>query len=83
MNTDELLFFNRKPRTQKGKRVLENREPKTIEDAKNAIFIEGRKSSQAVRNFMKDVYSIKKPNCKKMRHNNDFTPFDDATTLEQ
>lgn len=60
-----------------------NREPKTIEDAKNAIFIEGRKTSPAVRNFLKDCCLVKKPNSKMMRRNNDFTPFDDAIPLEQ
>lgn len=60
-----------------------NREPKTIENAKQMIFVEGRKCSQPVKEFMKNIYLLKKPNGKLMRHNNDFTPFEDATALQE
>lgn len=73
----------RKPKTRKGRKILLNREPKTIEDVKGAIFVEGRKTSVAVRNFLKDCCLIKKPNSKMMRHNNDFIPFDDPIPIEQ
>jgi len=73
----------RKPKTRRGRRILLNREPKTIEDAKNAIFIEGRKCSASVKGIMKDFFQFKKPHVKMMRHNNDFTPFEDSTPLEQ
>lgn len=78
-----LNFYCSKPKTRRGRKILLDREPKTIEDAKNAIFVEGRKCSADVKGAMKDIFTIKKPNVKNMKHNNDYTPFEDATPLEQ
>jgi len=76
------LMRIKKPKTRKGKKILINREPKTIEDAKSAVFVEGRKCSQTVRELLKDFHALKRPNGRLMQRNNDFTPFDNPKPLE-
>lgn len=57
-------------------------EPKTIENVRNTLFLEGRKVSQNIKGALKDMCSFKKPHCKTLNRNNDITPFDDSTPLE-
>uniref|UniRef100_A0A2M4BTK0 Ribosome production factor 2 homolog n=1 Tax=Anopheles marajoara TaxID=58244 RepID=A0A2M4BTK0_9DIPT len=72
----------KKPTTRRGKRALEDREPKTIENTKKTLLMEGRKCSNEIRQALKDMNLLKKPNSRMMRRNNDVTPFEDATPLE-
>ncbi|XP_053681226.1 ribosome production factor 2 homolog [Anopheles nili] len=72
----------KKPATRKGKKALEEREPKTIENLKKTLIMEGRKCSNEIRQALKDLNLLKKPNARLMRRNNDVTPFEDATPLE-
>uniref|UniRef100_A0A182W097 Ribosome production factor 2 homolog n=1 Tax=Anopheles minimus TaxID=112268 RepID=A0A182W097_9DIPT len=72
----------KKPSTRKGKKALEEREPKTIENLKKTLIMEGRKCSNDIRQALKDLNLLKKPNSRMMRRNNDVTPFEDATPLE-
>uniref|UniRef100_A0A182QSC7 Ribosome production factor 2 homolog n=1 Tax=Anopheles farauti TaxID=69004 RepID=A0A182QSC7_9DIPT len=72
----------KKPSTRKGKKALEEREPKTIENLKKTLIMEGRKCSSDIRQALKDLNLLKKPNSRMMRRNNDVTPFEDATPLE-
>ncbi|XP_055606996.1 ribosome production factor 2 homolog [Uranotaenia lowii] len=73
----------KKPMTRRGKRVLDGREPKTIENPKKTLIMEGRKCSNEVRQALKDLHLFKKPLVSLMRRNNDVTMFEDATPLEQ
>lgn len=73
----------KKPATRRGKRALDFREPKTIENPKKTLIIQGRKCSNEIRQALKDLYLFKKPLASLMRRNNDFTMFEDATPLEQ
>lgn len=45
----------RKPTTHRTKRILKNKEPKIIENAKQTLFIRGRKTRDVVLNCMKDM----------------------------
>ncbi|XP_052889021.1 ribosome production factor 2 homolog [Anopheles moucheti] len=72
----------KKPSTRKGKKALEEREPKTIENLKKTLIMEGRKCSNDIRQALRDFNMLKKPNSRMMRRNNDVTPFEDATPLE-
>ncbi|XP_050070499.1 ribosome production factor 2 homolog [Anopheles maculipalpis] len=72
----------KKPSTRRGKKALEAREPKTIENLKKTLIMEGRKCSNEIRHALKDLNMLKKPNSRMMRHKNDVTPFEDATPLE-
>jgi ribosome production factor 2 len=48
----------RKPTTHRAKRALQAREPKLVENTKNALFIKGRKTSGIVTNCMKDLVRV-------------------------
>lgn len=76
------LLRIRKPTTRKGKKVLQSREPKIIENAKNTLFIEGKKCSGEVKQALKDLYQLKKPLAKVLTRNNDILPFENAQPLE-
>jgi hypothetical protein len=45
----------RKPKTRRGKRILEKREPQLIEDTKKAIFLRAHKTSDVVNGLLKDL----------------------------
>ncbi|XP_058130113.1 ribosome production factor 2 homolog [Anopheles ziemanni] len=72
----------RQPTTRRGRKALQEREPKTIENLKKTLIMEGRKCSNEIRQALKDLNMLKKPHACLMRRNNDVTPFDDATPLE-
>lgn len=72
-----------KPSTHKGRKVIVNKEPKLIEDAKQAFCIKGRNTSQIVNDCMKDLYDLKKPDVQMMQKKNDILPFENATTIEK
>lgn len=71
-----------KPKNQRSKRALEEREPKAIENTKTGLFVKGPNSSQLVQDCMKDLYIMKKPNSIAYNQKNDIRPFEDATKLE-
>jgi len=49
--------FCRKAKTARGARFLENREPKVVENTKQAMFIKGTTTSQVVSDAMADLVS--------------------------
>jgi len=72
-----------KPRTQKGKRALLDKEPKAKENTKEVLFIRGNKTSEVVMEAMKDLCAIKKPHAEFYAKKNDILPFEDHTKIEQ
>lgn len=72
-----------KPVTHRGKKAILKKEPRLIEDAKQALCIKGRHSSQIVNDCMKDLYDLKKPDIQMMHKKNDILPFEDVTTIEK
>lgn len=44
--------------------------------------MEGRKSSNAIRELLKDICTFKKPYCKTLSRSNDITPFEDPIPLQ-
>lgn len=63
--------------------MLISREPHVIEGPKKTLIFKGRKTSDTVRNFLKDIYDLKKPDAFKLQHKNDICIFEDATQVEQ
>lgn len=76
------LLRIKKPKTRKGKVALLDREPKVIENIKKILIVEGRKSSVTIKDFLKDICVLKKPNCKSLDRHNDIIPFEDQVPLE-
>jgi len=65
-----------------GKRALEEREAKAIENTKTAIFVRGTNCSDLVMKCMKDLSSLKKPFTINYNEKNDIRPFEDVTKME-
>lgn len=71
-----------KPKTKRGKRFLEGREPKVNENVKKAMFVNGGRTNEVVRTALKQFYMLKKPNSTMLAQRNIMRPFDDCTKLE-
>jgi len=71
-----------KPKNQRSKRALEEREPKAIENTKTAIFVRGATCSDLVQKCMKDIAVLKQPHSVTFNKKNDIRPFEDATKVE-
>nr|XP_022292719.1 ribosome production factor 2 homolog [Crassostrea virginica] len=71
-----------KPKTQQGKRFLEKREPKLIENDKQAMFIKGGNTSIVVSQALRELYVLKKHNAISYKRKNILRPFEDETPLE-
>ena len=78
------LGISKKPKTHKGKKVLENKAPKIIENPKSAIFIKGKKSSIVVNTLLKELHIIRGGELNKLflRKSHDMHPFEDHAPLE-
>ncbi|CAI4226516.1 unnamed protein product [Auanema sp. JU1783] len=72
-----------KVKTRRGKRYLEEKAPKTIENDKKAIFVKGGKTSQSVSDVLIDLYNLKKPLALNMKRRNPYHPFEDETPIER
>ncbi|KAK9498493.1 hypothetical protein O3M35_003117 [Rhynocoris fuscipes] len=71
-----------KPLTRKGKQFLINREPKVIENTKQALFLRGRKGSETLTECLKDLYHLKKPDALMLSGKHDILPFENGTQIE-
>ncbi|KAL1435902.1 hypothetical protein MTO96_010672 [Rhipicephalus appendiculatus] len=71
-----------KPKTQRGKRFLENRGSKLVENTKSAIFIRGSNANNTVLKAMKNLCSLKRPHSVFFNKKNEMKPFEDQTALE-
>jgi len=71
-----------KPKTRRGKKFLENRESKLIENAKTALFVRGLNCSEVSLGFMKDLLQFKKPRGVFYARKNDIKPFENSSSLE-
>ncbi|KAG8182078.1 hypothetical protein JTE90_008613 [Oedothorax gibbosus] len=71
-----------KPKTHSGKKFLENRAPKLIENDKTTIFIRGVNANNVVLQTMKDFAALKRPHCVFFNKKNDIKPMEDVNSLE-
>lgn len=76
-------FLHSKPTTRKGKKVLLAREPQIIEGPKRALIFQGRRTSERIRNALKDLYDLKKPDAIQLSRKNDITIFENAAPVEE
>ncbi|XP_060711848.1 ribosome production factor 2 homolog isoform X2 [Hemiscyllium ocellatum] len=72
-----------KPKTKRAKRFLEKRDPKIIENTKNAMLIKGGNTSETVTQALRDIYSLKKPNAVLYKKKNITRPFEDQTSVKR
>lgn len=71
-----------KPKNARAKRAMAKREPKLIENTKQALFIPGSNCNQVLQEAMVDLNALKKPNSKKFQRRNEVRPFEDASSVE-
>lgn len=76
------MIRSTKPKNARSKRAVEKKESKIVENTKNALFIPGNSSNQALHNITIDLSSLKKPYIKRFTKKNDILPFEDSTSLE-
>jgi ribosome production factor 2 len=69
-------------KTARGRRVLQKREPKLIENARNTLIARGQKTSALVNAALTDLYMLKKPHSVHFKRHNAVHPFEDAAPLE-
>ncbi|XP_049765781.1 ribosome production factor 2 homolog [Schistocerca serialis cubense] len=72
----------KKAKTHRGKKILQSRESKLIEDPKETLFLQGRKTSQTVLTCMKDLYAMKKPQAVMLSKKHDILPFENIVPVE-
>jgi len=71
-----------KPKTKRGKRALQAREPKAVENRKTALFVKGKNCSKLLTDCMKDINRLKRPATISYNRKNDIRPFEDFSKLE-
>ncbi|RUS78404.1 hypothetical protein EGW08_013818 [Elysia chlorotica] len=71
-----------KPKTQRGRRALDKKDPKIFENSKNALMFKGGNTSQTVTQVLKDWHTLKKPNATLFSKKNATKPFEDQSSVE-
>ncbi|CAJ0930078.1 unnamed protein product, partial [Mesorhabditis belari] len=72
-----------KLKTHRGKRALDERASKVLENDKVTLFVRGGKTCNNVTDVMHDLYALKKPLARNMKRRNPFHPFEDETPFER
>lgn len=70
------------PKNARSKRELEDREPKLVENVKQALFLPGGNSNKVIHEALVDLGALKKPDMKRFSQKNDIRPFENAESLE-
>ena len=72
-----------KTKTRKGKKHLENRAPKLIENEKKLMILKGHKTNVVLQECLKDLASLKRPQSILLNRKRDLLPFEDVTPVEK
>lgn len=80
----ESIGIQKKSKTHKGRKILEDREGKTVENAKKSIFIKGNKTSLTIMELMKDMHSLRGNDFSKLflRKSHNVHPFEEVSAVE-
>lgn len=71
-----------KPKTQRGKRAQDHKDPKIFENNKTCMMIKGGNTSQLVTQTLKELHMLKKPHAVLFKKKNITRPFEDESSLE-
>lgn len=71
-----------KPKSQRHRRVLEQRAPKIFENDKTALFIRGGNTSNIVTTALQELHMMKKPASILFKKRNISRPFEEASSIE-
>jgi len=72
----------RKPKTRKGRKLLLQRQPQVVEEAKTALVIQGNKGSAQVTSLLRDLHRLRNPLSQLFTRTHDIHPFEDTGRLE-
>eukprot|EP00835_Amoeboradix_gromovi_P003407 NODE_223_length_13915_cov_0.128257.p6 type:complete len:298 gc:universal NODE_223_length_13915_cov_0.128257:8543-7650(-) len=72
----------KKAKTRKGKKALQEKESKRIENGKQVVFMKSSKTSQILINCMAELFNMKVPWGIKFVKNNNIRPFEDSASVE-
>jgi len=70
------------PKTRAGKKFIEDRSPKLLENDKKTMFVKGPSSSGIVNDVLHDLYKIRRQHAIMMNKTNQIYPFEDEGKLE-
>lgn len=73
----------RRPKTQRGKRHLERRAPKLVENPKSSLVIRGGHTNETISQVLKDLNQLKLPFSVLMKRRNPFNLFENDTEIEK
>jgi len=72
-----------RPKTQRGKRALKEREPKLIENARSLLCLRGNKTNNTMKILLRNLHLLRSPySTMYQRKNLDIYPFDNTSKLE-
>lgn len=72
----------KKPKTRRGKRVLERREPQLVETVKKAVFCRSTTASQQGVQLLKEFAALKKPDAIFFNRKEQWKPFENVADVE-
>lgn len=74
--TEDSALIKPKAKTARGKRIIESREPQTIEPPKSVLFVKSTTTSNLVTDILHALYSLKKPDAVMLGKRNELHPFE-------
>ena len=84
MTTDnEIAKKVNPPKTRKGKKILESREPLIVENDKKTVILKGAGTSGIINDVLSDIFKIRRHNGVMMNQNNAILPFEDSAPLTE
>jgi len=83
-NQQRLLEKLKKPKTQRGKRILKERGPQLVENSKFSLVLAGRNCSNQVALLLRDLYALRKPAASFLKlRSEEIRPLEDETQIER
>jgi len=76
------VLSKRKPKTRKGKKILQDREPKVTEDAKTALIIRGASTSNDMTTLLRELHLLRSPLAMLYMRKHEEHPFEDCSKVE-
>ncbi|MEY3496122.1 MAG: hypothetical protein RJA80_344 [Actinomycetota bacterium] len=80
------LGISKVAKTHKGRKVLESRKPKVVENPKTSFLMKGRKSSDTLNKLMREIHQLRGgegPSHLLLHKTHDVMPFEDVTLVEK
>ena len=75
----------KKAKPHKGRKILELRAPKVVENPKKSIVMKGKKSSEILNSLLRELHAMRGTNMSQllMKKTHDFAPMEDASMIER